>query len=151
MSSPLGAPFLRLNSPRSLSHSSYKKCSRPLISFVALCWSLSRRSQSWTEELRTGHSILGLTSLGQSRGENQLPWLLRHFLQSTPGYLWLSWLMVQCCLVDPMTKSSTVLHILFPASHRIIDLENHRMAFVEKDLKDHMVSTPPPVSRAANH
>jgi len=36
--------FSRLNSPRSLSLSSYVRCSSPLIIFVVLCWTLSSMS-----------------------------------------------------------------------------------------------------------
>ena len=45
--SPLSLSFSRLNSPRSVSHSPYRRCSRPLIIFVSLCRTLSRRSLSF--------------------------------------------------------------------------------------------------------
>jgi len=61
--------FSRLNSPRPLSPSSFRRSSRPLSIFVALCWTLCRRlmsflnweAQNWTQYSRCG-------SPGQSRG-----------------------------------------------------------------------------------
>ena len=39
--------FSMLNSPRALCLSSYRRCTRPVSIFVALCWTLSRRSLSF--------------------------------------------------------------------------------------------------------
>jgi len=59
---PLSPLFLKLNSPRALSLPSFRRCSNPFIIFVALCWTLSRRSlsplncgaQNWTQCSRCG-------------------------------------------------------------------------------------------------
>lgn len=47
-SSPLSLLFSRLNSPRPPTLSSYGKWFWPLIIFLALCWTLSRRSLSFS-------------------------------------------------------------------------------------------------------
>jgi len=110
--SPLSLLFHRLNRPRLFSLSSYGRCSRPLIIFVALCWTASRRSLSvlmWGP--RTGHSILNMASLGQSRMGESPPltcWPPLAFLASrahcSKG---------TCCPGPSLQSSSTAGHPLF--------------------------------------
>jgi len=68
------------------------RCSRFLIIFVALHWTLFRRSLSFLN--RGAQNCMQYFSCGLSstvEGEDRLPWPAGHTFQGTPGYHWYSW------------------------------------------------------------
>lgn len=70
-----------LNRPRSLSPSSYGKCSRPLVIFVAPCRTLSRISLPFLNQGAQNWTLLQMWAhQGRVDGQDHLPQLAGHIL-----------------------------------------------------------------------
>lgn len=73
MSSSCSLPFFKLNTPSSISLSSYERCCSPLSILMAFHWSLSNSSPTflcWVTRASTSDG----SSQGQSRGGYSLPY-----------------------------------------------------------------------------
>jgi len=78
---PLNVLFSRLSSHRFLSFSSCRRCSRPLIISVAVCWTLSRKFLSFLNWGAQTDAVFRMWShQGRVEGEDHLPQPAGHTL-----------------------------------------------------------------------